>query len=81
MSRMMRKQVYITAQQDALLKRGAKALGVTEAEVARRGSELASRAGARVTPDRAPWRARKPASHLIPTGAGGSIGVVLQVLP
>lgn len=61
MSRMMRKQVYITAQQNALLKHGAKALGVTEAEVARRGSELAS--------------------HLIPTGAGGSIGVVLQVLP
>ncbi len=80
-SRMMRKQVCITAQQDALPKRGAKALGVTEAEVAHRGSELASRAGARVTPDRAPWRARKPASHLIPTGAGGSIGVVLQVLP
>ena len=59
MSRMMRKQVYITAQQDALLKRGAKALGVSEADVARRGSELASRAGARVTPDRAPWRTPK----------------------
>jgi hypothetical protein len=81
MSHVMWRQVCITAQQDALLKRGAKALGVTEAEVACRGSELASRAGARVTFDRAPWRARKPARYLIPTGARGSTGVVLQVLP
>ncbi len=37
MARMVRKQVYIEARQEALLKRRAKELGVSEAEVVRRG--------------------------------------------
>ena len=37
MSRMVRKQVYIEAEQEALLKRTARALRVTEAELIRRG--------------------------------------------
>ncbi len=36
MSRMVRKQVYIESHQETILKRQAKALGVTEAEVIRR---------------------------------------------
>jgi hypothetical protein len=37
MARMVRKQVYIEARQDAALKRRANELGVTEAELIRRG--------------------------------------------
>jgi hypothetical protein len=37
MARMVRKQVYIEPRQDALLKQRARALGVTEAELTRRG--------------------------------------------
>ena len=37
MSRMIRKQIYIQPEQDALLKARAKTLGVTEAELVRRG--------------------------------------------
>lgn len=48
MARMVRKQVYITKEQQALLKRRAKALGVPEAEVVRRGIETAG--GARGSP-------------------------------
>ena len=43
MARMVRKQVYITKEQQALLKRRAKALGVPEAEVVRRGIETGGR--------------------------------------
>jgi hypothetical protein len=55
MSRMVRKQVYISAEQDKLLKRRAKALGVTEAEVVRRGIELASSDSASLPFDRRAW--------------------------
>lgn len=39
MSRMVRKQVYIEPEQDRSLKRRARELGVTEAELVRRGIE------------------------------------------
>ena len=39
MTRMVRKQVYIEPRHDALLKRRARELGVTEAELIRRGIE------------------------------------------
>ena len=57
MSRMIRKQVYITPEQEALLKRRAKALGVSEAELVRRGVELAGRSRAALAPDDAAWEA------------------------
>ena len=40
MKRMVRKQVYIEPRQERLLKRRARALGVTEAELIREGIEL-----------------------------------------
>lgn len=55
MGRMVRKQVYITREQDQLVKRRAKALGVTEAEVVRRGIELASTTAASFPFDRQAW--------------------------
>ncbi|GAB4323900.1 MAG: ribbon-helix-helix domain-containing protein [Dehalococcoidia bacterium] len=55
MARMVRKQVYIDAEQDALLKRRAKELGVTESELIRRGIDLADRTGARTARDRTAW--------------------------
>lgn len=42
MARMVRKQFYITPEQNRLLKERAKALGVSEAELRRRGVEEAS---------------------------------------
>lgn len=55
MGKMVRKQVYITAQQEKLLKRRAKALGLTEAEIVRRGIELAGQTSASLPPDREAW--------------------------
>ena len=55
MGRMVRKQVYITTEQDKLLKRRAKALGVTEAEVVRRGIELAGTTAASLPFDSQAW--------------------------
>lgn len=55
MGRMVRKQVYITAEQDALLKRRAKALGVSEAEIVRRGIEAAGSTAASLPFDRKAW--------------------------
>lgn len=40
MSRMIRKQIYIEPRQDACLKRRAQELGVSEAELIRRGIDL-----------------------------------------
>jgi len=59
MARMVRKQVYITNEQQALLKRRAKALGVPEAEVVRRGIELAGQPGAAFRPDPKAWQELK----------------------
>lgn len=46
MTRMVRKQVYIEPRHDALLKRRARELGVTEAELIRRGIEYITAADA-----------------------------------
>src|SRR2546426_12846477 len=40
MTRMIRKQIYIRADQDKMLKRRAKELGVTESDVIRQGIDL-----------------------------------------
>jgi len=56
MSRMVRKQVYIEPAQEKLLKQRARELGVTEAELVRRGIEtIASRPPLAFTPDRQAW--------------------------
>ena len=59
MGRMVRKQVYITAEQEKLLKRRAKALGVSEAEIVRRGIALASTTAASLPFDRGAWEEEK----------------------
>jgi hypothetical protein len=55
MGRMVRKQVYIERHQEALLKRRARELGITEAALIRRGIELV--AGSPLPPwqDLAAW--------------------------
>jgi hypothetical protein len=55
MARMVRKQVYLEARQDAWLKRRAAELGVTEAELIRRGLERLGRAPDAWPPDPAAW--------------------------
>ena len=61
MGRMIRKQVYITAEQEALLKHRARALGVTEAELVRRGIEMAGRTTTSLPRDREAWEELKEA--------------------
>lgn len=56
---MVRKQVYIGARQEALLKRRARVLGVTEAELIRRGIDAPDRAPLPAPPDPAAWAAAK----------------------
>lgn len=55
MARMVRKQVYIEPEQDRLLKRRAKELGVTESDLIRRGIDQVDRAHAGLPLDRAAW--------------------------
>jgi hypothetical protein len=55
MARMVRKQVYIEARQDAWLKRRAAELGVTEAELIRRSLEHLGRSPDAWPPDPAAW--------------------------
>jgi len=55
MSRMVRKQVYIQPEQEKLLKRRARELGVSQSDVIRRGIEQVGRAGAGRPIDRAAW--------------------------
>ena len=57
MTRMVRKQVYIQPEQDALLKRRAREQRVTEAELIRRGIDQVAAAGARVSPAASDLRA------------------------
>ena len=54
-AKMVRKQVYIEVEQDQRLKRQARALGVTEAELIRRGLE-GIRATPTIVPDERAWR-------------------------
>lgn len=56
MGRMVRKQVYIAAEHEALLKRRAAELGVSEAELIRRGIEALGRRLAPRLPDRRAWQ-------------------------
>jgi len=59
MSRMIRKQVYIEAEQEKLLKRWARELGVTEAELVRRGIDQIARPGAWLPLDPKAWEEAK----------------------
>lgn len=54
MARMVRKQIYIEPEQEQLLKRRARELGVAEAELIRRGIDQMSRVAMNPVPD---WRA------------------------
>jgi hypothetical protein len=53
---MVRKQVYITPEQNRLLQRRAKTLGVPEAEVVRQSIELASTTGISLPFDGKAWQ-------------------------
>ena len=55
MPRMVRKQVYIEPEQDRLLKRRARELGVTESDLIRSGIDQVDRARAGLPLDRAAW--------------------------
>jgi len=59
MSRMVRKQVYIEAEQEKFLKRRARQLGVTEAELVRQGIDQIARPGAWLPPDPKAWEEAK----------------------
>ncbi len=55
MSRMIRKQVYIRPEHDKLLKRRARELGVTEADLIRHGIERLEQASVSAPRDHAAW--------------------------
>jgi hypothetical protein len=55
MTGMIRKQVYIRPDQEVLLKRRARELGVTEAELIRRGIDQTSDVSANIASDHAAW--------------------------
>ena len=56
MTQMVRKQVYIKPRQEALLKRRAKEMGITEAELIRRGIDLVAESPLPPWRDRAAWK-------------------------
>jgi hypothetical protein len=56
---MIRKQVYIESYQDVLLKKKARSLGVTEAELVRRAIEAHLKAGPGLRLDRTAWEEEK----------------------
>jgi hypothetical protein len=53
--RMIRKQIYIEANQEMRLKRLSRVLGVSEAELIRRGIDRSLTCGAHTTKDLASW--------------------------
>ncbi len=59
MGRMVRKQLYIEPRQEELLKRRARELGVTEAELIRRGIDQIGFAPAGLPLDRNAWEEAK----------------------
>ncbi|MDP2936838.1 MAG: hypothetical protein Q8O86_10155, partial [Dehalococcoidia bacterium] len=59
MSRMVRKQIYIKPGQEETLKRRAKELGITEAELVRRAIDQISRSYASVPPNLQAWEEEK----------------------
>jgi hypothetical protein len=56
MSQMVRKQVYIEPRQEQLLKRVAKELGITEADLIRQGLDHVLQRGLSLTPDLLAWQ-------------------------
>ncbi len=56
MAQMVRKQIYIEARQETLLKRLAKDLGITEAELIRQGLDQVLQAGIAMTPNLKAWK-------------------------
>ena len=56
MSRMVRKQIYIEPEQEALLKQRAKELDVSEAELIRRGIDHISHTRRRLPLDQRAWQ-------------------------
>lgn len=56
MSRMVRKQIYIEPEQEELLKRRARELGVSEAELIRQGIDQVSHVLAALPLDREAWQ-------------------------
>lgn len=59
MSRMVRKQIYIEPRQEELLKRRAKELGLSEAELIRRGIDRVARLPLAFRPDLKAWEEEK----------------------
>ncbi len=59
MSRMVRKQVYIEPRQEASLRRRAKELGISQAELLRRGIDQMGSAPAALPRDGAAWEEAK----------------------
>ena len=55
MSRKVRKQIYIEPRQEEMLKRRARELGVTQAELIRRCIDQIGRASASLPPDQKAW--------------------------
>src|SRR5207248_2950525 len=77
MTRMIRKQVYVTAEHAAFLKRGAHELGVTESELIRQGIERLEHAWSRGTWTTGPGRRSWPSSRGergFPSKAGSPAG-------
>jgi IS5 family transposase len=68
--KMVRKQVYITAEQEDELKAAAKRLGVTEAELIRRGIELVQREDERLAAARMLTEMLKKRAEEFPEGGG-----------
>jgi hypothetical protein len=56
MPQMIRKQVYIETRKEHLLKRMAKELGMTEADLIRQGLDQVLRAGVTITPKLEAWK-------------------------
>ena len=59
MSRMIRKQVYVEPRHEEFLKRRSKALGISEAELIRRGIDQLAWGSAKGQVDRRAWEAAK----------------------
>lgn len=55
MPQMIRKQVYIETRQERMLKRLARELGITEADLIRQGLDQVLQAGVTVTPSLEAW--------------------------
>ena len=71
MAQMIRKQIYIEARQEALLKRLAKDLGVTEAELIRQGLDQVIQAGIAVKPNLEAWKRER--AFIVRWGKKGTV--------